>query len=143
MEHKEHNWNDWPSTIRAAESAQCATAELMLTTAMKWVTDNLSIEETVIVLPCVEKTPDGGDHWVAHVTGPGAKGRADEIKDDVESALRVLNREALRVLLSDRWDDEDGKRFIYNVNLPITEKDVRRAAHRLIEKQGELVASLV
>lgn len=139
----EHNGSDSRSTIRAAESAQYATAELALTVAMKGVTDRLGIEETVIVLPYVERTQDGGDRWGVHVTGPGAKGREDEIEDDVESALRALNREALRVLLSNRWDDEDGKRFIYNVNLPITERDVRRAARLLIERQGELMAALV
>lgn len=143
MEHKEHNWNDGPSTIRAAESAQYATAELALAIAMKWVTDRLNIEEAVIVLPYMERGQDGEERWGVHVTGPGAKGREDEIEDDVESALRALNREELRVLLSNRWDDEDGKRFIYNVNLPITERDVRRAARLLIERQGELMAALV
>lgn len=137
----EHNGSDSRSTIRAAESAQYATAELALTVAMKGVTDRLGIEETVIVLPYVERTQDGGDRWSAHVTGPGASGRTGEIKDAIGAALRSLNGEALRVLLSDSWDGK--KRFIYNVNLPVTGEDVRRAAHRLIEKQGELMASLV
>ena len=116
----EHNGNDSRSTIRAAEGAQGATAELVLAIArnMKGVTDSLGIEEVVIVLPYVERASDGGDRWGVHVTGPGARGRVGEMEEAIGDALRSLNGEALRVLLSDSWDD--GKRFSYNVNLPIT-----------------------
>lgn len=141
---EQHNGSDSSSTIRAAEGAQRAAAELALTVAMKGVTDRLGIEEAVIVLPYMERTPDGGDRWGVHVTGPGAKGRTGEIEDAVGAALRPLNGEALCVILSDPWgEEEDGKRFIYNVNLPVTVKDVQRAAHHLIESQGKLIASLV
>lgn len=139
----EHNWNDGLSTIRAAESAQRAASELALAIAMKWVTDRLGIKETVIVLPYMERGQDGEERWGVHVTGPGTRGRVGEIEEAVGGALRSLNGEALRVLLSDSWGEEDGKRFIYNVNLPVTGEDVRRAAHRLIEMQGELMSALV
>ena len=140
----EDNWNNGYTTIWAAEGMQCAAARLSLVIAMKVVTDRLGIEETVIVLPYMERGQDGGDHWGAHVTGPGAKGRVGEIEDAVEAAMRPLNGEALRVLLSDRWGEkEDGKRFIYNMNLPITVEDVRRSARYLIERQGEPMAALV
>lgn len=137
----EHNGSDSRSTIRAAEGAQRAASELALAIAMKGVTDRLGIEEAVIVLPYMERGHDGVDRWGAHVTGPGAKGRVGEIEEAVGGALRSINGDALRVLLSDSWDD--GKRFIYNVNLPIKVEDVRRSARHLIESQGKLMASLV